>query len=443
MSGVPALATLPMFMMIQLMKFFLQTAYGDLANFYGGGLSGSPFQGVCQGNGAGPTIWLAMSMCIVQMVHTHSHPTTITSAISCQQMTLIGFLYVDNTDLIYMALDTTTTSQEVVNHLQLHLSIWQHGLHASGGALAPAKCSWSMLDYYWHWCLWRISLDKPSDLLVANESGPASPITFNPPTDATVVIGLAQSLTGSMAVQYKILEDKIPQWIVALPRGKLPHGLSWRGFHSMLWPSLRYPLAATMFSPPQGTMLTHQFITGLLPFLRCAKNFPMALCHGPPTYFGLHLPHIYWEQGAMAISTFLSSFQTSSSMGSLLLANFEQVQLEVGVGTPFLELDFETYDPLLTPCWLCSLWEFLSYANISLCSLVLVPGLPPQRVGDNFLMELALSDPQWSRQDLLTINHCRLALHCLTMANVAMGDGHYLWTNSSPPLALPSTYLWP
>jgi len=157
-----------MFMTIQLMKFFLWTAYGDLADFYGGGLSGSPFQGVCQGNGTSPAIWLTMSMCIVQMVHTHGQPTTITCAISCQQMSLAGFFCVDDTNLIYMPANATSTSNEVVAHLQQHLLVWQQGLHASSGALAPAKCSWSMLDYHWHWGLWRLSLNPPSALLVAN-----------------------------------------------------------------------------------------------------------------------------------------------------------------------------------------------------------------------------------------------------------------------------------
>jgi len=195
--------------------------------------------------------------------------------------------------------------------------------------------------------------------------------------------------------------------------------------------------------PSQGDSLTYQFITGLLPSLGCIRNFPITLHHGPSAYFGLHLPHVYWEQGTATILTFLSSFQTSAPTGLLLLVTFEQAQLEVGLGWPFLELDFETYGPLLTPCWLRSLWEFLSYAGISLCSSDLVPQLHFQHVGNAFLMDLALADTQWSRKDLLTINHCCLALHCLMVANVAMGNGCYLWAFSFLPLALPSTYLWP
>jgi len=125
-----------------------------------------------------------------------------------------------------------------------------------------------------------------------------------------------------------------------------------------------------MLSPFQGYSLTRQFIMGLLPSLGCIRNFPIALRHGPPAYFGLHLPHVYWEQGVAAISTFLSSFQTSAPTGLLLLATFEQAQLEVGLGQPFLELEFETYGLLLTPWWLRSLWEFLSYAGLSLHSSI-------------------------------------------------------------------------
>jgi len=49
------------FTTIQLMKFSLCTTYGDSATFYRGGLSQFPFQGVCQGNGAGLAIWLVYS----------------------------------------------------------------------------------------------------------------------------------------------------------------------------------------------------------------------------------------------------------------------------------------------------------------------------------------------------------------------------------------------
>jgi hypothetical protein len=47
---------------IQNMKFFLSTGYGDSANYAGGESDDTEdpvkTQGMCQGNGAAPTVWM-------------------------------------------------------------------------------------------------------------------------------------------------------------------------------------------------------------------------------------------------------------------------------------------------------------------------------------------------------------------------------------------------
>jgi len=91
------------FTTIQLMKFYLWTAYGDSATFYGSSLSQHPFQGVCQGNGAGPAIWLALSLCLLHMIHHFGHPNQLSSTISLSSFVLVGFIYVDDCDLFVLA----------------------------------------------------------------------------------------------------------------------------------------------------------------------------------------------------------------------------------------------------------------------------------------------------------------------------------------------------
>ncbi len=78
------------FFSIQFMKFYLCTVYGDLEMFYGGGLSQHPFQGVYQGNGAGPAIWLVLSLCLIHMIHHSGSSTQISSAVL---LTSHGLLY--------------------------------------------------------------------------------------------------------------------------------------------------------------------------------------------------------------------------------------------------------------------------------------------------------------------------------------------------------------
>ena len=91
------------FFMIQFVKFYLHTAYGDSATFYGGGLSQYPFQGVCQGNGSGPAIWLALSLCLIHMLHQTGSPTQISSSILLTSITMVCFIYVNDCDLFALA----------------------------------------------------------------------------------------------------------------------------------------------------------------------------------------------------------------------------------------------------------------------------------------------------------------------------------------------------
>ncbi len=69
--GVPYTVMQSMFDTIQNMRFYLCTAYGVSTTFYGGGVQpdGRIPQGVCQGNGAGPAIWIAISLVLLQLMN--------------------------------------------------------------------------------------------------------------------------------------------------------------------------------------------------------------------------------------------------------------------------------------------------------------------------------------------------------------------------------------
>jgi hypothetical protein len=62
--GVPTTAIESMLGAIENMKFFLCTGFGDSKTFMGGGVS-IKRQGLCQGNGALPSGWVVISICIL------------------------------------------------------------------------------------------------------------------------------------------------------------------------------------------------------------------------------------------------------------------------------------------------------------------------------------------------------------------------------------------
>jgi hypothetical protein len=147
--GVGELPLIAMLITIQQMKFFLRTAFGDSAEFYGGGISGLPFQGICQGNGGGPAMWLAMSAVLVLLLHQNGHVANIRSAISLAILTLAGLLFVDDTDLLVIAEDPDATVPSVVADMQEAVNTWWGGLQATGGDFKPPKCSWAMIAFGW------------------------------------------------------------------------------------------------------------------------------------------------------------------------------------------------------------------------------------------------------------------------------------------------------
>ena len=84
-----------MFNIIQKMVHRSRVAFGD-SNITNGGdgivdWENTP-QGVLQGNTAGPDIWSALSSVIFDVLHKRSFPYNMTSSISKQLFTLVGFL---------------------------------------------------------------------------------------------------------------------------------------------------------------------------------------------------------------------------------------------------------------------------------------------------------------------------------------------------------------
>jgi hypothetical protein len=140
--GVPTPAIKSMLTTIQNMKFFLCTGYGDSEGYAGGDHDDSKdpimMQGMCQGNGASPTAYKRKSHgahLVAKMLETTGH--------------LVGGLFVDDTDLIHLDMQTIKTTLEAHAKLLESVINWGKLLIATGGALKPAKCLYYLIFFTW------------------------------------------------------------------------------------------------------------------------------------------------------------------------------------------------------------------------------------------------------------------------------------------------------
>ena len=128
---------------IREMEFFIRTAFGESKTSVGG--KDKPKQGGCQGNGAAPPMWQQISTTMLRAQHSAGHTVTITTPISKKSIKTAGILYVDDTNL-WVGLNENSSLEDAVYEAQEAVSFWGNSLIATGGALNPDKCKWTIHD---------------------------------------------------------------------------------------------------------------------------------------------------------------------------------------------------------------------------------------------------------------------------------------------------------
>jgi hypothetical protein len=151
--GVPTGPIRSMLLTLQEMHFFLRTGYGNSTGYVGGSKGSSitavKNQGMCQGNGASPAVWTAVSIPMISAHKRKGHGAHLVTPILNQSCHLVGGLFVDNTDLFHLDMRWIESTAEAHERLQEAVINWGKLLIATGGALKPEKCSYYLISFKW------------------------------------------------------------------------------------------------------------------------------------------------------------------------------------------------------------------------------------------------------------------------------------------------------
>jgi hypothetical protein len=196
--GVPVNAITCLLTTIQLMVFFLRTAYGDSTVSYAAATdtatqeSGNtdPYQCSYQVNGGGPILFLSVSLPCVDYMHSMGFVAQLVSAFSTTIFCIIGILYVDDTDLFAIAVYSSESTEWVACHMQAITSHWQGCLLVTGGDLNPDKCSWTPIGFYWDADgQWHYHLDIFVSIHILNSLGVLQALKGLALLTSTTVVG--------------------------------------------------------------------------------------------------------------------------------------------------------------------------------------------------------------------------------------------------------------
>ena len=91
-----------MFSVLQTMKWYLKTAFGQSETAFCGTLD-DPLMGFGQGNGASPPGFLAVSILLIEVYRRQCHGAQFTPGLAQDAFTIAAVIYVDDSNLLHLA----------------------------------------------------------------------------------------------------------------------------------------------------------------------------------------------------------------------------------------------------------------------------------------------------------------------------------------------------
>jgi len=186
-----------LFSTLQKAQHHIKAGFGRLEAVHGN--EEVPMMGIGQGNGLGPTLWCLISTIIFRMMKKAGHGVSMVSALSLTLVQLVGFAFVDDTDL-FCAAQTSYTAAEVLSvDFQAALHRWTGGLIATGGAIAPEKSFCYLIDFLWTGFTWeyRKLEDLPGEFTIQDRTGVTFPLQRYEVSHADKTLGVFIAMDGN------------------------------------------------------------------------------------------------------------------------------------------------------------------------------------------------------------------------------------------------------
>ena len=446
--GVPKPPVHCMLKTIQRMRHHIRTTFGDSAFTMGSDGSLIPFQGILQGNGASPVTWVLISTPLLNMLREMDNGGHFETAISKQRSHIVGYSYVDDTDLLQVDLrDSTITIEQTIANMQETINRWEGGLKVTGGAIVPHKSFVYPIDFEFNeQGKWRYKQtdEMEAEFTVKDENDNIQPLQVLESNHGQCTLGVVLAPSGDTKDTVEFLRKKTDNWAAYIQTGHISKQDAWQALDSTIMKTIQYPAAALCLTEKECKYIMAPVLQVCLPKSSIARTYPHQVVYGPKEEGGLGQFNLYTKQGTTKIALLAEHLALQTMTGDLLRCSIEAAKVEVGVGRNIFELNYDLFGPLCSDSIVKFIWKFAYEHNIRINDNV-TPNLQLKRRHDVFLMEqIAYED--FTPSELQHINRCRLHLQVTTLADIMDGHGQRiekLALNCLKNEERPHYYKWP
>jgi len=219
--GCPLTVADSMITTIHEMNHHVHTTYGDSKISASRSSWQAPIAGIGQGNGSGPHIWAAVSSPMFDIMRLDGFYAHVVTSISQLTKKLVGFAFVDNTDLCVFG--PTINSHNVLQTMQHSVDNWEGLLRATGGALVPNKCFWYLLDFRFEHNRWVYMQfhQSPGVITIRDDNLRRVEIPCLTLSEARCTLGVQLAPDGNWQTEADYLFSVAADWKVRMAAAKL------------------------------------------------------------------------------------------------------------------------------------------------------------------------------------------------------------------------------
>jgi len=185
---------------------------------------------------------------IMQLDGFYAH---VISPISQLQKKLVGFAFVDDTDLCVYG--PHVTSQNMIQAMQQSVDNWEGLLHATGGTLISSKCFWYGINFKWENNNWVYANphQTPEEVMIKDADNKQVVIPCLATSEACRTLGVRLALDSNCDKEVEYLVSIVADWKVQMVAARLKPTNATFSLKNVVLRKLCYPLVTTTFSKSQ------------------------------------------------------------------------------------------------------------------------------------------------------------------------------------------------
>jgi hypothetical protein len=400
--------------------------------------------GAGQGNGAGPQMWAVISAVLFLAMHMEGFSTTFCQKMTSRFLSLTGFMYVDDMDLI--CISDEADSNEINEELQLMLGYWNKLVRVTGGALEPNKSGWYSFQQQWNpdkMIYEYVDNGNFGDITARDDKRKKIPLQFYSFKESQEMLGVKMCPTGESHDQIQAMMEIANREANLIRRGNINETDIRHAIVSSIFPRLNWPLPCMSISLKESKQLFRPILNAALPKMKIVSTLGYDYIHGSSSFQGLGLPELYHSGIASKLKCSQITYGNRHILGYFIQMAIQEFILESGSMQPIFQPDTNTRlsSWLLTQnTWIGALRNYVLENGISIH--ITLPPLTGLRQNDSTIMDTLDKQACFSSLELRDINICRLYKKVLFLSDITSGDGRKVTAHArtDQPIQRVSTY---